>query len=231
VSPELLERDPENRLLARGPRFRLPAEMVRDNALALSGLMNQQIGGPSVLPYQPKGLWEEMAFGGDFSAQTYEQSHGADLYRRSMYTFVKRTVPYPGLNLFDAPDREKCTARRGVTNTPLQALVLMNDPTYVEAARVLAERDLAEAKPTEGDRILYAFRLATDRDPSDKERAILHNLYKREIAHYDTNRDAAKKLIAIGESKVKPQYDPAELAAWTLVANTILNMDETITKN
>jgi hypothetical protein len=226
-----LERDPENRLLARGPRYRLPAEMVRDNALALSGLMNQQIGGPSVLPYQPKGLWEEMAFGGDFSAQTYEQSHGADLYRRSMYTFVKRTVPYPGLNLFDAPDREKCTARRGITNTPLQALVLMNDPTYVEAARVLAERDLAEAKPTEGDRILYAFRLATDRDPSDKEREILHNLYRKEIAHYDTNRDAAKKLIAVGESKVKPQYDPAELAAWTLVASTILNMDETITKN
>ncbi len=231
VSPELLERDPENRLLARGPRFRLPAEMVRDNALALSGLMNQQIGGPSVLPYQPKGLWEEMAFGGDFSAQTYVQGHGADLYRRSMYTFVKRTVPYPGLNTFDAPDREKCTARRGVTNTPLQALVLMNDPTYVEAARVFAERDLDEAKPNESDRISYAFRLATDRDPSEKEREILHNLYKKEIAHYDTNREAAKKLLEVGESKVMPKYDPAELAAWTLVASTILNMDETITKN
>jgi hypothetical protein len=231
VSPELLERDPENRLLARGPRFRLPAEMVRDNALALSGLMNQQIGGPSVLPYQPKGLWEEMAFGGDFSAQTYVQGHGADLYRRSMYTFVKRTVPYPGLNTFDAPDREKCTARRGVTNTPLQALVLMNDPTYVEAARVMAERDLTEAKPDEDDRIRYAFRLATDRDPSDKEFEILHTLYRKEIAHYDTNRDAAKKLLTVGESKPTAKYDQAELAAWTLVASTILNMDETITKN
>ena len=231
VSPELLERDPENRLLARGPRFRLPAEMVRDNALAVSGLINQQIGGASVLPYQPKGLWEEMAFGGDFSAQTYVQSHGADLYRRSMYTFVKRTVPYPGLNTFDAPDREKCTARRGITNTPLQALVLMNDPTYVEAARALAQRDLDEAKPTEGDRIRYAFRLATDRDPSVKEAEILHNLYRKEINHYDTNRAAAQKLLTVGESKAKAQYDPAELAAWTLVASTILNMDETVTKN
>ena len=231
VTPELLERDPENRLLARGPRFRLPAEMVRDNALALSGLMNPKIGGASVLPYQPKGLWEEMAFGGDFSAQTYVQSHGADLYRRSMYTFVKRTVPYPGLNTFDAPDREKCTARRGVTNTPLQALVLMNDPTYVEAARFLAERDLDEAKPTEGERIRYAFRLATDRDPSSKEAEILHDLYHKEIAHYDTDRQAALKLLAVGESRTKTKYDPAELAAWTLVASTILNMDETITKN
>jgi len=231
VTPELLERDPENRLLARGPRFRLPAEMVRDNALALSGLMNPQIGGASVLPYQPKGLWEEMAFGGDFSAQTYEQSHGADLYRRSMYTFVKRTVPYPTLNTFDAPDREKCTVRRSVTNTPLQALVLMNDPTYVEAARVFAERDLNEAKPTEDDRIRYAFRLATDREPSVKELEILHGLYRKEIAHYDTDRKAARKLLEVGESQAGPKYDPAELAAWTLVTSTILNMDETITKN
>ena len=136
VTPELLEKDPENRLLARGPRFRLPAEMVRDNALAVSGLLNPPVGGPSVFPYQPKGLWEEMAFGDGFSAQTYVQSHGQDLYRRSMYTFWKRTVPPAQMSVFDAPDREKCTARRTVTNTPLQALVLLNDPTYVEAARV-----------------------------------------------------------------------------------------------
>jgi hypothetical protein len=231
VTPELLERDPENRLLARGPRFRLPAEMVRDNALALSGLMNPQIGGASVLPYQPKGLWEEMAFGGEYSAQTYEQSHGADLYRRSMYTFVKRTVPYPTLNTFDAPDREKCTVRRSVTNTPLQALVLMNDPTYVEAARAFAQRDLNEAKASEDDRIKYAFRLATDREPSAKELELLQNLYKKEINHYDTDRKAAEKLLAVGESKPEAKYDPAELAAWTLVTSTILNMDETITKN
>ncbi|MBV8071682.1 MAG: DUF1553 domain-containing protein, partial [Acidobacteriaceae bacterium] len=231
VTPELIERDPENQLLARGPRFRLPAEMVRDNVLAVSGLINEEIGGPSVFPYQPAGLWEEMAFGGDFSAQTYVQSHGADLYRRSMYTFWKRTVPYPSLNTFDAPDREKCTARRGVTNTPLQALVLMNDPTYVEASRAFAERDLKEAGPTEADRIRYAFRLATDRDPSSKEFSILDGVYKKEMVHYDSNRAAAEKLLAVGESTRNPKYDPAQLAAWTLVTSTILNMDETITNN
>jgi hypothetical protein len=231
VTPEMIEKDPENRLLARGPRFRLPAEMVRDNALAVSGLINEKIGGPSVSPYQPKGLWEEMAFGGDFSAQKYDQSHGADLYRRSMYTFWKRTVPYPSLNTFDAPDREKCTARRGTTNTPLQALVLMNDPTYVEAARALAERDLKEAGPTAEQRIRHAFRLATERDPTPQEMAILNGLYKKEMAHYDTDRKAAEKLISVGESKRSPKDDPAELAAWTMVSSTILNMDETITKN
>jgi hypothetical protein len=231
TTPALLERDPENRLLAHGPRFRLPAEMIRDNALFISGLINNKIGGPSVSPYQPKGLWEEMAFGGDFSAQKYEQSHGSDLYRRSMYTFWKRSVPYPSLNTFDAPDREKCTARRGVTNTPLQALVLMNDPTFVEAARVLAERDLSEAGPTETDRIRFAFRLATDRDPSPKEFEILQGLYKKEMAHYDTDRAAAEKLLSVGESKRNPKIDPSVLAAWTTVASTILNLDETVTKN
>jgi hypothetical protein len=231
VTPELLEKDPENRLLARGPRFRLAAEMVRDNALAISGLINTKIGGPSVLPYQPKGLWEEMAFGGGFSAQTYVQSHGSDLYRRSMYTFWKRTVPYPSLNTFDAPDREKCTARRTVTNTPLQALVLMNDPTYIEAARKLAERDLREAGPNETDRIRYAFRLATDRDPSPKELGILEALYRKQRAHYESSRADAEKLLAIGESPHDKKADPVDLAAWTLVTSTILNLDETITKN
>jgi len=231
VSPELLEKDPENRLLARGPRFRLPAEMIRDNALEISGLINDKIGGPSVFPYQPKGLWEEMAFGGDFSAQKYEQSHGSDLYRRSMYTFWKRSVPYPSLNTFDAPDREKCTAQRSITNTPLQALVLMNDPTYVEAARALAERDLTEAGADDKDRIQYVFRLAMDRDPTPEEFTILDGLCKKELAHYEADKSAAAKLLATGESKVNPKFQPAELAAWTLVASTILNMDETITKN
>ena len=142
VTPALLERDPENRLLARGPRGRLPAEMIRDTALSASGLLNDRIGGPSVLPYQPKGLWEEMAFGDGFSAQAYEQSHGRDLYRRGMYTLWKRTVPPASLATFDAPDREKCTARRVTTNTPLQALAMLNDPTYVEAARALAQRTM-----------------------------------------------------------------------------------------
>jgi hypothetical protein len=231
VTPELLEKDPENQLLARGPRFRLPAEMIRDDALAISGLLNDKIGGRSVSPYQPKGLWEEMAFGGDFSAQKYEQSHGADLYRRSMYTFWKRSVPYPSLNTFDAPDREKCTARRSVTNTPLQALVLWNDPTYVEAARALAQRDLEQAGPTDADRIRLAFRLATDRDPTAQELNILDSLYKKESAKYAEDKSAARKLISIGESKADPKLQPSQLAAWTLVASAILNMDETITKN
>jgi hypothetical protein len=231
VTPELFEKDPENRLMARGPRFRLPAEMIRDNALSVSGLINDKIGGPSVLPYQPKGLWEEMAFGGDFSAQTYEQSHGADLYRRSMYTFGKRTVPYPGLNTFDAPDREKCSARRTITNTPLQALLLMNDPTYLEAARALAQRDLKEAPAKDEERIRYAFRLVNDRDPSAKESDVLSRLYQKERDHYAAHKDAAQKLITIGESKPDTRFEPAELAAWTMVASTILNMDETVTKN
>jgi hypothetical protein len=231
VTPELFEKDPENRLMARGPRFRLPAEMIHDNALFVSGLINDKIGGPSVLPYQPKGLWEEMAFGGDFSAQTYVQSHGPDLYRRGMYTFWKRTVPFPGLNTFDAPDREKCSARRTITNTPLQALLLMNDPTYLEAARALAQRDLKEAPANEEQRIRYAFRLVTERDPSPKESDVLSKLYEKERTHYEAHKDAAEKLIAIGESKPDAHLEPAELAAWTMVASTILNMDETVTKN
>ena len=161
VTPALHEKDPENRLLARGPRYRLPAEMVRDNALAVSGLLNDDIGGKSVFPYQPKGLWEEMAFGDGFSMQTYVQSHGEDLYRRSMYTFWKRTSPPAQLTTFDAPDREKCTIRRTVTNTPLQALVTLNDPTYIEASRALAERVLKHAGKTPGRRAAMAFELAT----------------------------------------------------------------------
>lgn len=231
VSPQLLEKDPDNRMLARGPRFRLPAEMIHDNALVLGGLLNDKIGGPSVFPYQPPGLWEEMAFGGDFSAQKYVQSHGADLYRRGMYTFWKRSVPFPALNMFDAPDREKCTARRIVTNTPLQALVLMNDPAYIEAARAFAERDLSEAGPTETDRIRHAFRLATDRDPSAQEFTVLDKLYKKQLAHYEADQKAAAKVIAVGESKPNTKIPPPELAAWTLVTSTILNMDETITRN
>ncbi|HYK89344.1 MAG TPA: DUF1553 domain-containing protein, partial [Acidobacteriota bacterium] len=156
ITSELLERDPENRFLARGPRFRLPAEIVRDNALAISGLLNPEIGGPGVFPYQPKGLWEEMAFGDGFSAQSYTPSHGKDLYRRTLYTFWKRSVPPPSLLTFDAPDREKCMARRAPTNTPLQALVLLNDPTYVEAARGLAQRVLREGGQDDQSRIRYA---------------------------------------------------------------------------
>jgi len=230
VTPELLERDPENRLLARGPRFRLPAEMVRDNALAISGLLNGEIGGPSVSPYQPKGLWEEMAFGDVFSAQTYVQSTGKDLYRRSMYTFWKRTVPPPSLGTFDAPDREKCTARRALTNTPLQALVLMNDPTYVEAARALAQRTIVEAGKDPVKRIQFAFRQATGRKPGSNEVQLLNELAQTQLAAYRHDKASADKLLRVGESPHPKKFNPSELAAWTMVASSILNLDETITK-
>jgi len=230
VTPELVERDPENRLLARGPRFRLPAEMVRDNALAASGLLNGEIGGPSVSPYQPKGLWEEMAFGDVFSAQSYVPSKGKDLYRRSMYTFWKRTVPPPSLATFDAPDREKCTARRALTNTPLQALVLMNDPTYVEAARALAQRTLMEAGGNPAKRIQFAFRQATGRKPSPEEVQLLGSLAQKQVALYRRDKQAASELVRVGESPFNAKLNPSELAAWTVVASSILNLDETITK-
>src|SRR5262245_18958070 len=187
VTPALHDRDPDNRLLARGPRGRLQAELVRDTALAASGLLNTEIGGPSVLPYQPKGLWEEMAFGEGFSAQSYVQSHGRDLYRRGMYTFWKRTSPPPSLLTFDAPDRESCTVRRSRTNTPLQALVLMNDPTYVEASRKLAERLMKEANTTD-ERIVLACRLTTARKPKAGELAVLRRVYEQQVAVYRKDR-------------------------------------------
>ncbi|MGH9961866.1 MAG: DUF1553 domain-containing protein, partial [Pyrinomonadaceae bacterium] len=230
VTPDLLERDPENRLLARGARFRLPAEMVRDNALVVSGLLSPEIGGPSVFPYQPKGLWEEMAFGDVFSAQSYTPSSGKDLYRRSMYTFWKRTVPPPSLATFDAPDREKCTARRAVTNTPLQALVLMNDPTYVEAARMLAQRTLVQAGRDPAKRIQFAFRLATARKPTPAEIRLLQELAEKELVLYRSDKEAATRLLQVGESPFDTRLNVSELAAWTMVASSILNLDETITK-
>jgi hypothetical protein len=201
--------------------------MIRDNALAAAGLLDPTIGGPSVFPYQPEGLWEEMSVGDVYSAQVYSQSHGKDLYRRSMYTFWKRTVPPPALTVFDAPDREKCTARRMPTNTPMQALTLMNDPTYVEAARVLAQRAIKEAGPA---RAAFVFRLATSRAPSKNEESALLALAARGIARYRKDPKAARDLLHVGESPVDPKLDPAELAAWTTVASVALNLDETITR-
>jgi mono/diheme cytochrome c family protein len=230
VTPELREKDPENRLLARGPRLRLPAEMIRDTALASSGLLNPAIGGPSVMPYQPKGIWEELAFGDGFSAQAYEQSHGPDLYRRGMYTFWKRTAPPASLATFDAPDREKCTARRAQTNTPLQALVLLNDPTFVEASRALAERALLEGGKDSKTRLTYAFRLATARKPTGKELKVLRTLLDGRFKVYRQDRQAALKFLSVGESPRNRKLDVAELAAYTTVASVIFNLDETITK-
>jgi hypothetical protein len=230
VTPELLEKDPENRLLARGPRFRLPAEMVRDGELYLSGLLKEKIGGPGVNPYQPKGLWEEIAFGDGFTSQSYTQQHGDNLYRRSMYTFWKRTSPPPEMITFDAPDREKCTGRRTITNTPLQALVLLNDTTFVEAARALATRMLTEGGKSADSRLDYGFRLATARDAAPREIAVLRDTLNAELIDYKRHEDRAADLLKNGESPVNPKLNKSELAAWTTVASMILNLDETITK-
>jgi len=229
---DLFRRDPENRLLARGPRFRLQAEFIRDQALAVSGLLNPQIGGKSVSPYQPSGLWEELSMREDsknFSAQFFVQSKGPDLYRRSMYTFWKRSSPPPQMSTFDAPDRETCTVRRPRTNTPLQALVLLNDPTYIEASRKLAERILKRTG-SDAERITWAFRLATARAPSAKEQGILQRVLDQQRAHYRSRPPAAEDLLSNGEAPRDLTLDAAELAAWTLLSSTILNLDETVTR-
>jgi hypothetical protein len=232
VTKERLAKDPENRLLARGPRLRLPAEFIRDQALAVSGLLNRQIGGASVFPYQPAGLWQELHSRGDsknWSAQFYTPSKGKDLYRRTMYTFWKRTSPPPSLVTFDAPDRETCTVRRSRTNTPLQALVLMNDPTYVEASRKLAERLMKEADSTDA-RLTLAFRLATGRRPEAKEVEVLRRIFNRQLNVYRQDTKAALRLLSVGESPRDERLAPAELAAWAVVSSVILNLDETITR-
>lgn len=233
VSPALLAHDPENRLLSRGPRLRLQAEFIRDQALALAGLLNREIGGASVRPYQPEGLWQELASRQDsknWSAQFFVQSHGKDLYRRTMYTFWKRTSPPPSLLTFDAPDRETCTVRRSRTNTPLQALVLMNDPTYVEASRKLAERMMHQAKEPAG-RLRFAFRLATAREPSKRELSILTRVLERQRSKYAADRPAALKLLRVGESPRDEALPAEEVAAYAIVASVILNLDEVVTKN
>jgi hypothetical protein len=230
VTPELLAKDPENRLLSRAPRFRLSAEAVRDNALAMSGLLNRRLGGPSVRPYQPAGLWEQLAFGGGFSSQSYTPSKGPDLYRRGLYVYWKRSVPHPSLITFDAPNREVCTDRRPRTNTPLQALVLLNDPIYVECARGLAQRVMQEGGSTVEERMGFAFRLCTARPPRPEELRLLLTLFERQRARYQADRPAALKLVNVGESPRPEGLDVSELAAWTAIGNVLLNLDETITK-
>ena len=230
ASPEEYAADPENRLLARGPRFRLDAEAVRDNALAVSGLLAEKVGGPSVKPYQPLGIWKAVGYTSSNTAN-FKQDHGDALYRRSLYTFWKRTAPPPTLQMLDAPTREICTARRSRTNTPLAALALMNDVQFFEAARGLAERAMIESGPAVKDRVGYAFQLATSRQPSDFESRVLVRQYEAQLAAYHVNVEAAKKVLHVGDSPVPEGLDPVELAAWTLVANVILNLDETMTKN
>ena len=229
VTPEGLEKDPENRLLSRGPRFRMDAEMIRDSALAVSGLLVERIGGPSVKPYQPGGIWEAVGFLGS-NTSIYKQDQGEALYRRGLYTFWKRTAPPPVLSLFDAPSRETCTALRARTNTPLQALAMMNDIQAFEASRRLAERMMHEGGAEPAARIAHAFRLATARLPRPDELEVLLDTYRAHVAEYHTDADAALKTVSVGDSKRDESLDVQELAAYTLVANLILNLDETLTK-
>ena len=231
VTPQLLKRDPGNRLLARGPRRRLSAAAIRDQALFASGLLSQKMGGPSVKPYQPAGLWKEISSGsGKTTVDFYVQDQGESLYRRSLYTFWKRTVAPPRMSVFDGTGREMCRVRCELTNTPLQALTLQNDVTFVEAARHLAGRMLTEGGTVASERITYGWRLALGRPPRADELAVLRRTLDRYMSIYRSNYDEALRLLSNGESERDAQLDVAEHAAFVMIAQTLLNLDETITR-
>jgi len=230
VTKDRLAADPANRLLARGPRFRLDAEMLRDQALSISGLLVEKVGGPSVKPPQPAGLWEAVGFVGSNTARFTPDTGHDKVHRRSMYTFWKRTSSPPQMNAFDAPSREACVVRRERTNTPLQALLLLNETQYIECARALAERAMKEAGDKPEDRLAFMFRLAAARKPDAIEATILTETLNEHLAKYKGNVEAARKLIAVGETKADPKLNPSELAAWTMIANLILNLDEVLNK-
>jgi len=230
VGPELLKLDPENRLLARGPRFRLDAEQVRDNALFVGGLLNPTLGGKGVRPYQPDNIWEPVAYTGS-NTRNYKPDTGSALYRRSLYTFFKRTAPPPFLANFDAPNREQPCSRRDRSNTPLQALQLMNDVQHVEAARNFAERLITEGGATPAERIAFAFQILLSRQPTSEESRIVIGALEAHLARYTKSPADAKKLIAIGETKPNATMQPPELAAYTMIATLLLNLDETLTRN
>ena len=221
---QIIESDPFNRLLAHSARFRLPAEMIRDNALAISGLLNRELGGKSVYPYQPadyysdKGRWK------------WQQSTGNDLYRRGLYTFWRRTTFYPSFQVFDAPTRESCSVDRPRTNTPLQALVTLNDPVYVEAARVFGQRVMLEGGATVPNKLAYAFRLCVSRPPRDQEIQVLEKIYSAQLTKYQADNVAATALVSNGSAARPSQLAVPELAAWTAVSNVLLNLDETISR-
>ena len=228
ASPRWIQ-DPENRKLARGPRFRLSAEQLRDQALFVSGLMDHRLGGKGVNPYQPPNIWEPVAFGGS-NTRSYKQAKGTDLYRRSVYTFFKRTAPHPAMTNFDAPSREQSCLQRESSNTPLQALQLMNDVQHYEAARGLATR-MMQSSSDLNERFGFAFESVLSRSPGVEELTIATKLYQRQLARYEKVPEDAKKAVGFGESKAPRDLDVSELAAFTLVANLILNMDEAIVRN
>jgi len=228
VSPEALARDPDNRLLARGPRFRLKGEIIRDQALAVSGLLRPHLGGPSVRPYMPEGVWDETSRYGDLRGYRHETGDG--LYRRSLYTIWKRSAAPPTLALFDGPNRDVCTVTRGRTNTPTQALALLNEITFVEAARFLATRILTEGGPTTADRFSWAMQQVVARPPTTRELDILTAGLAARRASFDADPEKARQLLGFGESRSPESIPEPELAAWTLMANVLLNLDESVTR-
>ncbi len=224
VAKELLAKDSENRWLARGPRQRLDAEFLRDNALFIAGVLNPAIGGKSIKPAQPDGTWEI----NEMSGYKYEKSTGADLYRRGLYVYWRRSTVYPSFVTLDAPTREFCVAQRAKTSTPLQSLVLMNDPVFVEAARALAQRILATPETNNASRLELAWRLALSRPPSQQEFAILARTLTEQMKLYRADPEAARKLISVGDLTAPVGLNPVELAAWTALSNVILNLNETL---
>jgi hypothetical protein len=230
VTPELVRRDPDNRLLARGPRFRMDAEMVRDQILYVSGLLVEQVGGPSVKPPQPEGLWEAVGYTGSNTYRFARDPEPEKVFRRSMYIFWKRTSAPPQMTMFDAPSREACIARRERTNTPLQALLLMNEPQCFEAARHLAQKAVKEGGGTPEERAAWMIRRATLRAPSREDVADLVAVYRSQRETYEKDPEAAKKAISTGDLPPDSSIEPAELAAWTLAANVVLNLDEVLNK-
>ncbi len=228
VTPELIARDAENRLLARGPRVRLPGELIRDQALAVSGLLVPTIGGPSVRPYMPPGVWDETSKYGNL--RNYKHESGPGLYRRTMYTIWKRTAAPPTMLLFDAPNREICTIKRSKTNTPLQALSLLNEVTFVEAARKLAERMLRDGGDSPESRVKYGFRVTLGRLPTPAELKVLTEGLAADLKAFEADPENAKKFGSVGESKPTAEMATAELAAYSLTANVLLNLDEFVTK-
>ncbi|HSG69909.1 MAG TPA: DUF1553 domain-containing protein, partial [Planctomycetaceae bacterium] len=226
VDDEKLERDPGNTWLSRGPRFRLEAEMVRDQALALSGLLSRKMHGPSVYPPQPPGLWRA-AFNGQ---RTWPESKGEDKYRRGLYTFWRRTIPYPSMATFDAPSREICNIRRIRTNTPLQAFVTLNDPVYVEAAQALGRRIMNEGGSTTDERIRFALKLCLVQEPSTSQIETIRNLYQSNLEYFQNNTTEATELATDPLGPLSEGVPPAEAASWTVVANVLLNLDSVLSK-
>ena len=221
--------DPDNSYLSHGPRNRLNAELIRDMVLSSSGLLHPELGGPSVKPYQPKGLWEAASSGRGVLA-TYKKDEGKDLYRRGMYTFIKLTVPPPSMGIFDASNRDQCEVKRTKTNTPLQALVMLNDPTVLEASRVLAQKLLAESKDIP-KQIEKAFQLIICRKPSNNEKNILTKYFDDQLVMFTKDKSKATKMLEIGEYPLDKQVETIPSAAMMKVVNTIYNMEEAITKS